>query len=117
MWKAASRRDHSGHPLEGRRAHRVTCAAPTTCVRIALIRRRRRWAQSGCLRASAPMISSPARSNRNGVLNWPRQPLERANESTALRSHHEIPCYNPERRATEGWMNLTEASKLARYQR
>jgi len=31
---------------------------------------------------------------------------------TALRSHHEIPCYNPERRATEGWMNLTEASKL-----
>ena len=49
--------------------------------------------------------------NRNGVLTgrgnrWTRERV------TALRSHHEIPCYNPERRATEGWMNLTEASKL-----
>jgi len=29
---------------------------------------------------------------------------------TALRSHHEIPCYSVERRRTEGWMNLTEAA-------
>ena len=29
---------------------------------------------------------------------------------TALRSHHEIPCYSAERRRTEGWMNLTEAA-------
>ena len=29
---------------------------------------------------------------------------------TALRSHHEIPCYSVERRKAEGWMNLTEAA-------
>jgi hypothetical protein len=31
---------------------------------------------------------------------------------TSLRSHHGIPCYTPERRAVEGWMNLTEAADL-----
>ena len=29
---------------------------------------------------------------------------------TALRSHHEIPCYSVERRKKEGWMNLTQAA-------
>ena len=29
---------------------------------------------------------------------------------TALRSHHEIPCYSVEKRKSEGWMNLTEAA-------
>jgi hypothetical protein len=29
---------------------------------------------------------------------------------TALRSHHEIPCYSVEKRKREGWMNLTEAA-------
>ena len=29
---------------------------------------------------------------------------------TALRSHHQIPCYSPERKQSEGWMNLTEAA-------
>jgi len=31
---------------------------------------------------------------------------------TALRSHHEIPVYSEERRANEGWLNLTEAARL-----
>ena len=31
---------------------------------------------------------------------------------TALRSHHEIPVYSAERRAREGWLNLTEAARL-----
>jgi DNA invertase Pin-like site-specific DNA recombinase len=30
---------------------------------------------------------------------------------TSLRSHHDIPCYSPERRG-EGWMTLTEAAAL-----
>lgn len=29
---------------------------------------------------------------------------------TALRSHHRIPCYSPETRAANGWMNLSEAA-------
>lgn len=29
---------------------------------------------------------------------------------TALRSHHQIPCYSVEKRKSEGWMNLTEAA-------
>jgi len=29
---------------------------------------------------------------------------------TSLRSHQNIPCYNPEERKAEGWMNLTEAA-------
>jgi hypothetical protein len=49
--------------------------------------------------------------NRNGVLTgrgnrWTRERV------TALRSHHHIPCYSTERCSKEGWMNLTEASKL-----
>jgi hypothetical protein len=31
---------------------------------------------------------------------------------TALRSHHKIPCYDPDRRSSEGWMNLTEAAAV-----
>jgi hypothetical protein len=31
---------------------------------------------------------------------------------TALRTYHEIACYQPEQRSAEGWMNLTEAAKL-----
>jgi len=47
--------------------------------------------------------------NRNGLLTgranrWTRERV------TALRAHHHIPCYDNERRATEGWMNLTEAA-------
>jgi hypothetical protein len=29
---------------------------------------------------------------------------------TALRSHHRIPCYSPENKLANGWMNLTEAA-------
>jgi hypothetical protein len=29
---------------------------------------------------------------------------------TALRSHHQIPCYSPEDKEAQGWMNLTEAA-------
>jgi hypothetical protein len=29
---------------------------------------------------------------------------------TALRSHHRIPCYSPETKSANGWMNLTEAA-------
>jgi Recombinase/Recombinase zinc beta ribbon domain len=29
---------------------------------------------------------------------------------TALRSHHRIPCYSPETKLANGWMNLTEAA-------
>jgi len=47
--------------------------------------------------------------NRNGLLTgranrWTRERV------TALRTHHHIPCYDSERRASEGWMNLTEAA-------
>ena len=47
--------------------------------------------------------------NRNGLLTgrgnrWTRERV------TALRTHHEIPCYDRDRRASEGWMNLTEAA-------
>jgi hypothetical protein len=31
---------------------------------------------------------------------------------TALRSHHDIPAYCPERRTREAWMNLTEAARF-----
>ena len=49
--------------------------------------------------------------NRNGLRTgrgnfWTRERV------TALRSHHEIPVYSAERRAREGWLNLTEASRL-----
>ncbi len=47
--------------------------------------------------------------NRNGLLTgrgnrWTRERV------TALRTHHEIPCYDRDRRESEGWMNLTEAA-------
>jgi len=49
--------------------------------------------------------------NRNGLRTgrgnfWTRERV------TALRSHHEIPVYSAERRAREGWLNLTEAARL-----
>jgi hypothetical protein len=48
--------------------------------------------------------------NRNGLRTgrgnfWTRERV------TALRSHHEIPVYCAERRAREGWLNLTEAAR------
>jgi hypothetical protein len=47
--------------------------------------------------------------NRSGLLTgrgnrWTRERV------TALRTHHDIPCYDRDRRDSEGWMNLTEAS-------
>jgi DNA invertase Pin-like site-specific DNA recombinase len=49
--------------------------------------------------------------NRNGCRTgrgnfWTRERV------TSLRSHHEIPVYTPERRLSEGWLNLTEAARL-----
>ena len=49
--------------------------------------------------------------NRNGHRTgrgnwWTRERI------TSLRSHHHIPCYQPEIRAAEGWMNLTEAAQF-----
>ncbi len=49
--------------------------------------------------------------NRNGQRTgrgnlWTRERV------TALRSHHEIPVYSAERRAREGWLNLTEAARF-----
>jgi hypothetical protein len=48
--------------------------------------------------------------NRNGLLTgrgnrWTRERV------TALRTYHEIPCYDGDQRASEGWMNLTEAAR------
>jgi DNA invertase Pin-like site-specific DNA recombinase len=31
---------------------------------------------------------------------------------TSLRSHHKIPCYSPDKRQSEGWMNLTQAASF-----
>jgi hypothetical protein len=47
--------------------------------------------------------------SRNGLLTgrgnrWTRERV------VALRGHHHIPVHDPERRASEGWMNLTEAA-------
>jgi DNA invertase Pin-like site-specific DNA recombinase len=49
--------------------------------------------------------------NRNGRRtgrgnSWTRERV------TALRSHHTIPMYTPERRAADGWLNLTQAARL-----
>jgi len=49
--------------------------------------------------------------NRNALLTgrgnrWTQERV------TALRTYHEIPCYRPEQRHAEGWMNLTEAARL-----
>jgi hypothetical protein len=48
--------------------------------------------------------------NRNGLLTgrgnrWTRERV------TALRTYHEIPCYDRDRRTSEGWMNLTKAAQ------
>jgi DNA invertase Pin-like site-specific DNA recombinase len=50
-----------------------------------------------------------------GVLNRNGHKTGRSNRWTkerviALRSHHRIPCYNPEIKLANGWMNLTEAA-------
>jgi DNA invertase Pin-like site-specific DNA recombinase len=49
--------------------------------------------------------------NRNGLVTgrgnrWTRERV------TALRTHHQIPCSDHDRRASEGWMNLTEAASV-----
>ena len=49
--------------------------------------------------------------NRNGLVTgrgnrWTRERV------TALRTHHDIPCYDRGRRESEGWMNLTEAAHV-----
>src|SRR5215510_13481917 len=49
--------------------------------------------------------------NRSGLLTghgnrWTRERV------TALRGHHQIPCYDRDRREAEGWMNLTEAAHV-----
>jgi DNA invertase Pin-like site-specific DNA recombinase len=49
--------------------------------------------------------------NRNGLLTgrgnrWTRERV------VSLRTHHEIPCYDRDRRASEGWMNLNEAARV-----
>jgi hypothetical protein len=51
--------------------------------------------------------------NRNGLLTgrgnrWTRERV------VALRGHHDIAVYDPERRASEGWMNLNEAAAVLR---
>jgi DNA invertase Pin-like site-specific DNA recombinase len=48
--------------------------------------------------------------NRNRLLTgrgnrWTRERV------TALRTYHEIPCYDRDQRLSEGWMNLTEAAR------
>jgi DNA invertase Pin-like site-specific DNA recombinase len=50
-----------------------------------------------------------------GVLNRNGRKTGRGNRwtkerVTALRSHHQIPCYSPENKEANGWMNLTEAA-------
>jgi hypothetical protein len=49
--------------------------------------------------------------NRNSLLTgrgnrWTRERV------TAVRTYHEIPCHDAERRQSEGWMNLTEAASV-----
>jgi len=49
--------------------------------------------------------------NRSGLLTgrgnrWTRERV------TTLRVHHQIPCYDRDRRESEGWMNLTEAAHV-----
>ena len=49
--------------------------------------------------------------NRNRLLTGRGNPWTQERVG-ALRSYHDIACYQPERRAAEGWMNLTEAAQL-----
>jgi hypothetical protein len=49
--------------------------------------------------------------NRNGLRTgrgnrWTRERV------TSLRTYHKIPCYSPEKRKQEGWLNLTESAAL-----
>jgi hypothetical protein len=51
-----------------------------------------------------------------GVLNRAKLPTVRGNYWTralvaSLRSHHEIACYNAQRQAAEGWLNLSHAAR------
>jgi len=39
-----------------------------------------------------------------------------AERVTALRSHHRIPRYNPEHKHEQGWVNLTESSRVSAHQ-
>ncbi len=53
-----------------------------------------------------------------GVFNRAKVPTARGNYwtralVTALRSHHEIPCHDSSRQAEAGWLNLSEAARLA----
>ena len=49
--------------------------------------------------------------NRNGLRTGRRNRWTRE-RVTALRSYHKIPCHCPEKRQSEGWMNLSEAARL-----
>jgi hypothetical protein len=54
-----------------------------------------------------------------GVLNRAKLPTARGNYwtralVTSLRATHGIRCYDAERQATDGWMNLTQSARLAR---
>lgn len=54
-----------------------------------------------------------------GILNRNGQRTGRGNRwskerVTALRSHHRIPCFTPEGKEEQGWMNLTEAAAFLR---
>jgi DNA invertase Pin-like site-specific DNA recombinase len=58
---------------------------------------------------SDPMIA--------GVLNRAKLPTAQGNywtraAITSLRCHHKIDCYNPQRQAAEGWLNLSQAARL-----
>ena len=49
--------------------------------------------------------------NRNGLLTgrgnrWTRERV------VSLRTHHDIACYDRDRRTSEGWMNLNEAARV-----
>src|SRR5262249_22210254 len=66
------------------------------------------------VRALARICSDPMIAN---VLNRNGRRTGRGNfwtceRVTALRSHHAIPVCADERRAAEGWLNLTEAARL-----
>lgn len=52
-----------------------------------------------------------------GVLNRAKLPTARGNywtraAITALRCHHKVECYNPQRRVSEGWLNLSQAARF-----
>lgn len=82
-----------------RRGHNSTHTAPETLEAVRSLARI----------CSDAMIANVLNRNgrRTGRGNfWTRERV------TALRSHHEIPLYSDERRAAEGWLNLTQAARL-----